>query len=61
MQHYLYSKPAFPRPWERDRDQKNERPVIYARDEQHAEQLRGRMNRRQVNIEINAAVFTAGN
>jgi hypothetical protein len=53
----LYKKPTYPNPWQCDPNQKNNRPVMFARDEDHAEQLRQRMKRRKVSIEINPAYF----
>ena len=57
MRNHLYIKPTYPKHWQRDPDQKNGRPVMFARDEEHAEQLRQRMKYRKVSIEINPAYF----
>jgi len=57
MKHELYSKPAFSSPWERDKEQKNGLPVVYARDEKHAQQLRGIMKRKKVRFVVEPEKF----
>ncbi len=57
MSYYLYQKPAFSKTWERDPAQKNNRPVLFARDEGHAKQLREKVKHRKMSVEINPAFF----
>lgn len=55
----LYRKPSYQRDWERDPGQKNERPVRFARDEEHVKRLRKEMGRREVEIRIAPEQFGA--
>lgn len=57
MRHNLYRKPNLPFHWERDKALRNEWPVVYARDEQHAEQLQKRMKRKVVRIVIDSEKY----
>lgn len=63
MRHNLYRKPRLPRSWEHDMGQKKSYPLMYARDEAHAEQIRQRIKQGEfrilanISIEINPEVF----